>query len=264
MMLSLTSGISSRGNLSKTLESESGTIDFTMEDLHLVPGQIAAIIGRNGSGKTTILRLLCGVLLPDGGTSHCARPMIAFTDIERQMNHRLTVMEGFTFTRALFAQPRIGRSVMMQVLANLGLGVAAGQRIGTLSKGQKTRLALAIIASAPWASILLDEPTSGLDADGERLVRTVLTEAAGQGAAIIFTSHDAALVHGIAHVIIARDADGIFRAVPADGLRLSHRLQLRLVDGAILDIAENDLAPTLARLAGTITGIERLGLDHES
>ncbi|HTI83713.1 MAG TPA: ABC transporter ATP-binding protein [Acetobacteraceae bacterium] len=180
-------------------------------------GHICGFLGPNGSGKTTTLRLLCGLLTPDGGTGTC----LGF-DIQRQtdqikrntgyMTQRfslyedLTVEENLDFIARMHGLDR-RRERLRQSLDRLGLAVRRDQRAGTLSGGWKQRLALAACVLHQPRLLLLDEPTAGVDPKARREFWDELHRLAGEGITVLVSTHymdEAERCHDVAYIVGGR------------------------------------------------------------
>jgi ABC-2 type transport system ATP-binding protein len=174
-------------------------------DLAVAPGEVRGLLGPNGAGKTTLLRMLLGLIRPDSG------------EIEL-LGHRL---DG-TGTRALdgiagFVEdpcfyPYLSGRVNLMLLARLdgsaaaisrreleqtidgalvrvGLEQRGANRVAGYSTGMRQRLGIAAALLRSPQALLLDEPTSGLDPNGARAVATLVRELAGEGVAVLLSSH---------------------------------------------------------------------------
>jgi ABC-2 type transport system ATP-binding protein len=166
-----------------------------------VDAGVAAILGANGAGKTTLLRLIAGVLEPDEGQVFLrdrpvarARAEVGYVPEAADPPLHLTVAELLALVAALRRAPPLAGAVA----ASLGVDALAGQRLGSLSLGQRRRACVAAaLVGAPWL-LLLDEPTNGLDAAGAALlVRLVADHVAGGGCAVVAT-HDLAFADAVA------------------------------------------------------------------
>jgi ABC-2 type transport system ATP-binding protein len=143
--------------------------------LSVAPGEIYGLVGPDGAGKTTTLRLLCGVLTPDAGsatvagfdlTHHLegARARIGYLSQRFSLYEEMTVLENLRFfaeVRGLARADWLGRSA--EILHFVGLDEFGGRRAGQLSGGMKQKLGLAIALVTRPGVLLLDEPTTGVD-----------------------------------------------------------------------------------------------------
>lgn len=162
-------------------------------------GEIFGFLGPNGSGKTTSIRLMCGLLTPDSGSGTC----LGF-DILRQrdeikrnvgyMTQRfsywedLSIRENLDFVAHLY-QMSNPREAVDKALVGLGLKERADQLAGTLSGGWKQRLALAACMLHRPQLLLLDEPTAGVDPAARRDFWDELHRLAAQGISVLVSTH---------------------------------------------------------------------------
>jgi ABC-type multidrug transport system ATPase subunit len=154
---------------------------------------VLAILGANGSGKTTLLRIVAGVLDPDEGSVSIkglplrrAHAHLGYVPKSADPPPHLTVLELERLCGALRGAPPLDPALRDR----LGVGATAGQRIGSLSLGQRRRACLAAaLVGAPWL-LVLDEPTNGLDPDGVAMLAALLVERAAAGGATLVATHD--------------------------------------------------------------------------
>lgn len=163
----------------------------------LKPAQVLLIEGRNGSGKTSLLRILCGIRMPDEGTitwngGDIYKLATGYNAGTTYVGHKdgvkleLTAEENLVFARSLGAASDIS---LEQVLDQMGLGGFDDVQAINLSAGQKRRLALArllITRSSLW---ILDEPFTSLDTRGVAMVETMAMEHLAKGGMLAVTSH---------------------------------------------------------------------------
>ena len=165
----------------------------------LSPAQVLLIEGRNGSGKTSLLRILCGIRMPDEGTitwngGDIYKLATGYNASTAYVGHKdgvkleLTAEENLVFARSLGSP---SDTSMEEVLEQMGLGGFDDVQAINLSAGQKRRLALArllITRSTLW---ILDEPFTSLDTRGVAMVETMATEHLAKGGMLAVTSHHA-------------------------------------------------------------------------
>ncbi|MEZ5260406.1 MAG: ATP-binding cassette domain-containing protein [Acidimicrobiales bacterium] len=185
---------------------------LTGVDLVIERGEKLALVGPNGAGKTTLIRLLLGQLQPLAGTyTRGTNVDVAYFAQEQAqiLDDQLTV--AMEFQKAVGDQPR-GRNVRT-VLGSFGFpGDAADRRVGDLSGGERTRLALAKIMVNPVNLLVLDEPTNHLDLQSCDVLEDALRAYPGT---VILVSHDRYLIREVAQSLVAvRDG----RAVRHDGV----------------------------------------------
>jgi ABC-2 type transport system ATP-binding protein len=176
-------------------------------------GQIYGFLGPNGSGKTTTIRMLCGLLTPDAGSGTClGHDIIRETAaIKRQVGYMtqkfslyedLSIAENLDFVARLYDVPR-RREAVAAALDRLGLAARKGQLAGQLSGGWKQRLALAACILHDPKLLLLDEPTAGVDPKARREFWDQIHALAAQGLTVLVSTHymdEAERCHEIAYL----------------------------------------------------------------
>ena len=168
-------------------------------DLQVQRGRICGFLGPNGSGKTTTIRMLCGLLTPDAGSGTCLgldlRAQAAA--IKRQVGYMtqkfglyddLSIRENLDFVARLFELPN-RRVEVDAALARLGLEARQRQLAGTLSGGWKQRLALAACLLHHPQLLLLDEPTAGVDPKARREFWDQIHQLAAEGITVLVSTH---------------------------------------------------------------------------
>jgi len=154
----------------------------------LAAGDIIHLQGRNGAGKTTLLETLAGLRLPAEGTiGHLPEPQHRHWLGHRNgLNPALTALENLQFWCALNAERSEG---VPAALEQLGVKPQSHRPVGSLSTGQRRRVALARLLAVrrPWW--FLDEPLAGIDADGLQLIADLLAQHAQTGGTTLITSH---------------------------------------------------------------------------
>jgi ABC-2 type transport system ATP-binding protein len=186
-------------------------------DLQLAEKRICGFLGPNGSGKTTTLRMLCGLLTPDSGSGTCLGfDIIGEADrIKRQTGYMtqrfslyedLTIAENLEFTARVYGLDRRAERVDA-ALERLGLSARRDQLAGTLSGGWKQRLALASATLHEPKLLLLDEPTAGVDPKARRDFWDEIHALAGAGLTVLVSTHymdEAERCHEIAYISYGR------------------------------------------------------------
>jgi ABC-2 type transport system ATP-binding protein len=186
-------------------------------DMQVPRGAIYGFLGPNGSGKTTTIRMLCGLLTPDEGEGSCLGFDLRTQarEIKRQVGYMtqkfglyedLSIEENLDFIARIYQVPQ-RRAQVDAALVQLGLGERRGQLAGTLSGGWKQRLALAACLLHAPRLLLLDEPTAGVDPNARRLFWDQLHELAAAGLTVLVSTHymdEAARCHGLAYIADGR------------------------------------------------------------
>jgi ABC-2 type transport system ATP-binding protein len=162
-------------------------------------GEIFGFLGPNGSGKTTSIRMLCGLLTPDSGEGRCLGHDIVgeAKAIKREVGYMtqrfsfwedLTIRENLNFIARMYGM-RNARHKVDAALAGLGLAARANQLAGALSGGWKQRLALAACLLHDPKLLLLDEPTAGVDPKARRDFWEELHALAASGITVLVSTH---------------------------------------------------------------------------
>ncbi|GAA2566552.1 MULTISPECIES: ABC transporter ATP-binding protein [Streptomyces] len=171
-------------------------------DLIVPAGSVFGFLGPNGSGKTTTIRMLMGLIEPTSGTAHVlGRPMPRSARAVLPRVGALIegpALYGFLSGRDNLlrydaadptADPRTRRARVAAALDRVGLTAAAGKKAKAYSLGMKQRLGLAAALLRPRRLLVLDEPTNGLDPQGMREIRALVRELASDGTTVFLSSH---------------------------------------------------------------------------
>ncbi|MBL8689783.1 MAG: ABC transporter ATP-binding protein [Rhodospirillaceae bacterium] len=167
--------------------------------LKIPAGEVWGFLGPNGSGKTTTIRMLCGLLKPDGGHGTCLGLDILTQAeaIKRQVGYMtqrfsfyedLTVRENLDFVARLYALPN-RREQVERTMQRVGLSDRRSQLAGSLSGGWKQRLALAACMMHAPKLLLLDEPTAGVDPQARREFWEQIHALAREGVTVLVSTH---------------------------------------------------------------------------
>lgn len=185
--------------------------------LQVREGEIFGFLGPNGSGKTTSIRLMCGLLTPDSGSGTCLGYDI-LRDSEQIKRHvgymtqkfsywdDLTIRENLDFVARMYGMPD-RKDTVERALEDLGLQSRAKQLTGSLSGGWKQRLALAACLLHQPRLLLLDEPTAGVDPTARRDFWEQLHELAARGISVLVSTHymdEAERCHKLAYISYGR------------------------------------------------------------
>ncbi|MXN76648.1 ATP-binding cassette domain-containing protein [Burkholderia sp. 4701] len=188
--------------------------------LRVARGEIFGFLGPNGSGKTTSIRMMCGLLTPDSGSGTCVGYDIVrdSAQIKRRVGYMtqrfsywedLSIRENLDFVARVYQMPD-RKAAVEHTLDALGLKDRASQLTGALSGGWKQRLALAACMLHGPELLLLDEPTAGVDPAARRDFWEELHRLAAQGISVLVSTHymdEAERCHKLAYI-----ADGALLA----------------------------------------------------
>jgi ABC-2 type transport system ATP-binding protein len=223
-------------NLTKDFGSIRALDDLSFE---IQPGRLVALLGPNGSGKTTALRILLGLVTPTSGRGLIGgRP---FTELEEPGRVVGAVLEARAFhpgrtardhLRVLATEARISDARVDDVLDLAGLAEAADRRAGGFSLGMSQRLGLAAVLLGDPRVLILDEPTNGLDPAGIRSLRSLLRDLAADGRTIILTSHTLAEVEQTVDEVLILDRGRLRTHRAIADIGSLEDLFLDLTDGA--------------------------------
>jgi len=170
-------------------------------DLTIGRGELFGLLGPNGSGKTTTIRMLCGLMEPTAGSASVlgydivrqaeqVRRRIGYMSQRFGLYDDLTVRENIRFYATLYGLHGAERRARVdELLEELDLAARARQLAGTLSGGWKQRLALACAVAHRPGMLFLDEPTAGVDPASRRLFWQRMHALAAQGTTILVTTH---------------------------------------------------------------------------
>jgi len=168
-------------------------------NMQVRPGEIYGFLGPNGSGKTTSIRMMCGLLTPDSGSGHTLGYDIVSqaSEIKRHVGYMtqrfglyddLSLRENLDFIARIYGMPD-RRQRVQQALERLGLQGRQNQLAGTLSGGWKQRLALAACMLHNPRLLLLDEPTAGVDPKARRDFWDEIHQLAAEGMTVLVSTH---------------------------------------------------------------------------
>ncbi|MGR9053877.1 MAG: ATP-binding cassette domain-containing protein [Gammaproteobacteria bacterium] len=190
--------------------------------LRVEAGEVFGFLGPNGSGKTTSIRMLCGLLTPDSGSGQCLGydVLTQSAEIKRQVGYMtqrfslwedLTIAENLDFIARMFGLKKRKQAVD-NALEKLGLSERRKQLAGTLSGGWKQRLALAACLMHEPKLLLLDEPSAGVDPKARRDFWEEIHRLSAGGITILVSTHymdEAERCHRLAYIAYGRIlADG--------------------------------------------------------
>ena len=185
--------------------------------LQVARGRICGFLGPNGSGKTTTIRMLCGLLTPDAGQGTCLgldlqrdalviRREVGYMTQRFGLYEDLSIRENLEFLARLYELPR-RREAVDRTLERLGLAARQKQLAGQLSGGWKQRLALAACLMHEPRLLLLDEPTAGVDPKARRDFWDQIHALAAEGITVLVSTHymdEAERCHELVYIAYGR------------------------------------------------------------
>ncbi|MCA9935090.1 MAG: ABC transporter ATP-binding protein [Anaerolineales bacterium] len=239
--------------------------DFTAVDrvsFAVQPGEIFGFLGPNGSGKTTTIRMLLGILRPTSGMgrvlgsdihtqAEAIRPQVGYTSQKFALYDELTMVENLDFYAGVYGVKERARRVA-EVVELLGLTGREGERAGELSGGWRQRLALGVALTHRPRLLFLDEPTSGVDPQARRAFWDLIYDLVEAGTTVFVTTHymDEAEYCGRLGVMY----QGRLLA-----LDTPDQLKQQILHGSIWEVAVTPLMSALTALSG-VDGVLRVGL----
>lgn len=184
-------------------------------NLSISVGERVALIGSNGSGKSTMLRVLHGLLVPSTGVLSAKAPAAQAMLFQRPYMLRASVLHNIALGLWLRGQPwAAAKAQALAALARVGLTDLAARNAKALSIGQQQRVALARAWAIKPQVMLLDEPTASLDPGAKHEVERLLAEFAGSGMTLIFSSHNLGQVKRLASRVIYLEHGQIVADLP--------------------------------------------------
>jgi len=219
-------------------------------DLHVPAGSVYGFLGPNGSGKTTTIRLLLGLVFPTAGTHRLLDRDFAVSaaDVLPRVG---ALVEGPAFHPYLSGRANLARldaadrsasagtapARIDEALERVGLSAAAGKRYRNYSLGMRQRLGIAAALLQPRELLVLDEPTNGLDPQGTREVRHLITQLGHDGVTVFVSSHLLSEVEQVcSHVGVMSVGRMVWQGALAD-LAGQQRVRVRVVTSSPTDAA---------------------------
>lgn len=230
-------------------------------DMEAYPGEVTALVGPNGSGKTTLLLVLATLLVPDAGRVRVAGfdPVTQAAEVRRTMGwspdvfglyENLTAREYLDVMAAAYRVPTTVRALRVSHLLGLArLEDHADASVHTLSRGQKQRLGLVRALVHEPRVLLLDEPASGLDPRSRVALRDLLRGLAGEGTAVVVSSHILSDLEELADRVVFVDAGrtvGQHRVTELPAVQATRTYRMRAMD-----------------LPGLVEALDQAGVPHD-
>jgi ABC-2 type transport system ATP-binding protein len=209
-------------------------------DLDIASGECVAVVGHNGSGKTTAVRTIAGLLEPSAGIVEVAGSAVAEEPAGIEARAAMAVVPD---TPSLYSDLTVHEHLELVAVAHgvagddlderidvllgrLGLDGKRDARPGELSRGMRQKVQLGCALIRPYRLLVLDEPVVGLDPASQRTLRELLLEAKRAGVAIMLTTHQLEFARGIADRAVVLEegvvvADGPYDEIVDGGLALS-------------------------------------------
>ena len=199
--------------------------------LDVAPGQVFGLLGPNGSGKTTSVNLLCGLLRPTGGTVlvegidvrddvTAVRARLGVVPQETALYNDLSADENLSFHARLYGVARAQRRTRInEVLELVGLEGRRGDRVGTYSGGMQRRLALARALLAQPSVVVLDEPTLGVDVQSRAALWERVRRIASDGGTVLLTTNYMEEAQALADNLAILDHGALIATGTPDQLR---------------------------------------------
>ena len=195
-------------------------------------GEIVGFLGANGAGKTSTLRMLCGLITPTSGTvlidgidiltdPLAAKARLGYLDEEPFVHPHLTGREFLNYIADLYRMPRgpERQQSMERLLGLFELADRDSELIGAYSHGMRQKIGLASLLIREPSVLLLDEPTNGLDPRSARLVKDLLEELATRGTAVLLSTHILEVAQALCHRIAIIDRGHIVATGTMEELR---------------------------------------------
>jgi len=244
--------------------------DFTAVDgmtLSVAPGEILALLGPNGAGKTTTVRMLAAILRPTAGQAFVAGYSV--TERPQEVRRRIGLLtehpglylrmrggkylDFFGRLMGMSADERTRRAE--DLLARFGMSQAAGQRMGTYSKGMRQKMALVRAMLHDPAVLLLDEPTSAMDPHSAKMVRDAVLGLRHHQRAIVICTHNLAEAEALA------DRIAIIRRGRIIASGTSAELKMRLLGPPLMELRLAQPTDGIVKLVSDLVTVEEQGQD---
>lgn len=207
-------------------------------------GRVTGFLGRNGSGKTTTIRMMLGLATPTSGRATFGGR--TYSELHEPIREVGAAIDSAVFHPGRTARQHldvmaiaagIDRSRATEVLSTVELSEAGDRRVGQFSMGMRQRLGLASALLGDPPVLLLDEPLNGLDPDGIAWVRLTLRRLASEGRTVLLSSHVLAEVATTVDDVVVIEQGRLMAAMPLAELAANHKTVVRTLHAAALTTA---------------------------
>jgi ABC-type polysaccharide/polyol phosphate transport system ATPase subunit len=194
--------------------------------LRIEPGETVGIVGRNGAGKSSTLRVLAGIVPLDSGQAQCGGRVVTLLELGAGFGRDFDGRENILLNGALHGMARAEIEARMdEIVAFSELGEFIDVPVKTYSSGMFVRLGFAIAAHLAADVMLIDEVLAVGDEAFQRKCETRIAERVDEGATLVLVSHDAALIERTCDRVVVLDAGAVrFDGAAADGLAHYHEM----------------------------------------
>ncbi len=225
-------------------------------DIEVEPGQLVGLLGPNGAGKSTLTKIACGLVRPSGGKVEIFGAHAGSRQACRAIGY---LAELFRYPSWLSADEVLklhqrlagsngGAEERGRLLERVGLGAAAGKRVGAMSKGMQQRLGVAQALVGSPRLLLLDEPTSALDPGGRRDMRVLLEELRSEGVSVLLNSHLLSEVELVCDHVVIVDRGRVVESGRLEELARSRGVEVELDGGVrLFEGMSRDEVPELVK-----------------
>jgi len=235
--------------------------------LEVRPGEVFGLLGPNGSGKTTTIRLLMGLLRPTAGRARVAgfdcwrqglevRRLVSYLPGELRLPGGMRGLGVLKFLAALRGGAGLDRAV---AIAEDVMGLDLRRKVRALSTGMKQKLALAMAFADPVDCLILDEPTSALDPSARALVLALVAEARTAGRTVVFSGHVLSEVEQVADRVAIMRRGRLMVVEDMHRRRQALRLVLARFPGAAPSAYPGELALAVRERTGDVVLLEHRG-----
>ncbi|MDC0335353.1 ABC transporter ATP-binding protein [Pseudodesulfovibrio sp.] len=239
-------------NVQGLTKSFDGKVVVNGLDMEIRQGEIYGFLGPNGSGKTTSIRMLCGLLKPDAGSGSCLgydvinesdriKPHVGYMTQKFSLYEDLTVRENLDFTARVFGLDN-ANTIISECIDRMALGPFEKHLAGNLSGGWKQRLSLGACTLHSPKLLLLDEPTAGVDPGARRDFWDQVHTLASQGITALISTHymdEAERCHRLAYIAYGNLlASGTVEEMIDDSALVTWSVAPRDGEAALHDLSE--------------------------